>query len=147
MDTKLIEKCKKYIKKGKTDRLYKYVMKKGLQEEVIKQLFYDSFRKSYEGQEYIEAMKLSDFAIRISQEKFTEKFGEDLTKKFLESIYNLKKIFIRNEKLYELMIVPINCKMSKAEMENMKKIFDMASSKENIIGTHITGTEKRKIIS
>ena len=106
-DYKLIEQCKKYIKKGKADKFYEYLKQNDLTEEFVRQTFQSSFQRRYKGKEYEEALEISNFALKISMDSLKGKFGETLSDRFTEIIYNMPQPSQRNFNLFRLMNSPI----------------------------------------
>lgn len=137
---KLIEQCKKYIQKGKADKLHEYLKQNNLTEEFIRQIFNSTFQKSYKGKEYEEALEISNFALKISMESLKERFGERLADRFTEIMYNMPQPSQRNFNLFRLMNSPIQS-VTEEQAHNIEKILDISSDKNNIIGTHFIGAE------
>lgn len=136
---KLIEQCKKYIQKGKIDKFYEYIKENNLTQEFVRQSFSDSFQKAYKDEDYDEAINVSNFALKVSMENLNERFGDKLTNKFIEIIYNMPQPSQRNFNLFRLMNLPIQSTTDE-QAKDIEKILDISSDSNNIIGTHIIGT-------
>lgn len=88
MSDNLIEKCNKYIEKGKIDKFYEYIKNNDLTQEFIKQSFYKTYNKGFKGKEYEDIMNVTNFALKISMEELRLKYGDKLSNRFSEIIYN-----------------------------------------------------------
>lgn len=138
MEEKLIDRCNKYIKKGKIDKLYDYILKNNLTQELIEQIFYDTYGGHGDKEQEAVAMKLSHLALRLSINELTEKYGEKLTNRFVKIIDDMPYSSQRNFNLFRLMNSNKNV-LNEVEESKIAKILDIASDKDTIIGTHITG--------
>ncbi len=140
MDTKLIDMYKKYSKKNKLYEFTKYLNDNNLKDNFLQQLFNSSFMKRYEGKEYNEAMELSNYAIALSRKTLEEKFGENLAKKMIESIYKLDEPFSRNHKIMALAVGDeIKGVPDETSRENLEQLLDLTSNPDNVYGIHIVG--------
>lgn len=140
MAEKLIDKCNKYIKKGKIDKLYEYIVKNNLTQELITQIFYDTYMSYRDKEQEEAAMKLSNFALKLSINNLTKKYGEKLTNRFVKIIDGMQYSSQRNFNLFRLMNMNRNV-LKEEEQNKIEKILEIASKKDTIIGTHITGRE------
>lgn len=83
MAENLIDKCDKYIKKGKVDKLYDYIMENRLTEEFVHQAFFSTFQgEGKSKEEYQKALNISNFALKISMDGLKEKYGKKLSNRF-----------------------------------------------------------------
>ncbi len=133
MDTKLIDMYKKYSKKNKLYEFTKYLNDNNLKDNFLQQLFNSSFMKRYEGKEYNEAMELSNYAIALSRKTLEEKFGENLAKKMIESIYKLDEPFSRNHKIMALAVGDeIKGVPDETSREKLEQLLDLTSNPDNV---------------
>lgn len=84
----LIEKCNKYLEKGKIDKFYEYIKNNDLTQEFVKQAFYKTYNTGFKGKEYADIMNVTNFALKISMDELTAKYGDKLANRFSEIIYN-----------------------------------------------------------
>ena len=145
-NNKLIEQCKKYIKKGKLEQLYNYLQQNGLTQEFIKQNFHDSFNRAYQGNDLKNAIEISNFALKVSMETLSEKYGEKVANRFAEIIYNIPYPSYRNMCLFRLMNSPVKV-TTQEQSDNIEKILEIASDEEHVIGTHIIGAQIGETLS
>lgn len=142
MKYELIQQFQKKIKSGKTEQFREYIEKNNLTDEFLKQCFASTFRRSYEPgtAEYKQAKDLSSFVLKLSRGTFEQKFGPELTDKFTKNIYESKhpSIGIFNTVMLMNPDIKVN---SQYEAEEMIKLFDFASEKDMVVGTHIIGSD------
>ena len=141
MDTQLIDLYKKYEKKGKLYEFTKYINDNDLTQKFIQQLFSTSFMKKYEGKEYDEAMGISNFALMLTRDILEEKFGDNLSKKIIEILYNIDEPFSRNVKLLSLVAGDGVIATDENSRRNLEAILDMTSNPENVYGIHVIGAQ------
>ena len=103
MADNLIEKCNKYIEKGKIDKLYNYIKSNNLTQEFVKQSFYKTYNTRFKDKEYEDMMNVTNFALKISMDELTAKYGDKLANKFSEIIYNTPQPSKRMFNLFRLM--------------------------------------------
>lgn len=138
----LIQQFQKNIKNGKTEQFREYITSNNLTNEFIQQCFTITFRKAYQPgtKEYKDAVNLSNFALKLSEETFYQKFGTELANRFTKNIYETEQPSIRIFNTFMLMNPDIKVN-SQYEANEMIKLFDLASRKDTVIGTHIIGTD------
>jgi len=148
IDNTLIEQFQKYIKRGKTEQFYEYIVQNDLVDKFIEQSFFETFRKNYKPgtEEYKNAINLSNFALKLSREVFNQKFGPELSDKFSRIIYEQEQPSSRIFMISQLMKPNIRVN-SKKEAIEMVKLLDMVSSEDCIIGTHIIGSDIGKFLA
>lgn len=88
MADNLIEKCNKYIEKGKIDKFYEYIKTNDLTHEFVRQSFNQTYNRGFQGKDYEDIINVTNFALKISMEQLTAKYGDKLTNRFAEIIYN-----------------------------------------------------------
>lgn len=82
----LIDKCYKYIKQGKADKLQDYIKENNLFSEFEKQVFLSTFNGvKKEDENYQKYLNASLFALKISMDTLKEKYGEKLTNRFVRN--------------------------------------------------------------
>lgn len=140
MKKQLIDKCNKFIKNGKADKVYDYIMKNDLTKEFIAQAFYSTYQ--HKSKDYENEVNLSNFALKILMEDLTLQYGEKLANKFAQIIYNTPEPNQRIYYLFRLMNLHEN-QISEIEADKIEKILDIGSNKEQVIGTHIIGSDIR----
>lgn len=138
----LIQQFQKNMKNGKTEQFREYITSNNLTNKFIQQCFTITFRKAYQPgtKEYKEAVNLSNFALKLSEETFYQKFGTELANRFTKNIYETEQPSIRIANTLMLMDPDIRAN-SQYEANEMTKLFDLASREDTAIGTHITGAE------
>lgn len=145
MKEDLTEKYNKYARSGKIDKLYNYIKENNLEKEFIQQAFSKTFRRGYEGKEQEEAIKFSNFALKVSMDTLTRKFGDKVTNKLAQCFYEDPYPTRRIINLLDL--VNIERKpVSEQESGIIENMLNIASNKENVIGTHITGKENGRLL-
>lgn len=102
MTDNLVEKCNKYIEKGKGDKFYEYIKNNDLTQEFVTQVFYKTYNTGFKGKDYDDMMKVSNFALKISMEQLIAKYGDKLSNRFAEIIYNTQQPGKRMLDLIEL---------------------------------------------
>lgn len=138
----LIQQFQKNMKNGKTEQFREYITSNNLTNEFIQQCFTLTFRKAYQPgtKEYKDAVNLSNFALKLSEETFYQKFGTELADRFTRNIYETEQPSMRIFNTSMLMKPEVRVN-SQYEANEMLKLFDLASREDTIIGTHITGAE------
>lgn len=147
VDNTLIEELKKYMKRGKNEQFYEYIVQNNLTDRFIQQSVTETFRKNYEigTEEYKNAINLSEFVFKISNDVCNKKFGAELSDKFSQIIYKEEQPFLRIIMISQLMKLNIKVKTKNEAME-IAKLLDMASSQDTLIGTHIIGADTGELL-
>lgn len=142
MNYELIQQFQKKMKNGKTEQFRDYIEKNNLTEKFLQQCFQSTFRKRYEPEtpEYKKAKDLSIFALKLSKETFEQKFGTELTEKFTKNIYEEEQPSVGIFNTFMLMNSDIEIS-SEYESKELVKLFDFASKKDTVVGTHIIGSD------
>lgn len=99
----LIEKCNKYIKKGKIDKLYEEIKSNNLTQDFLKQVVLYTYNGGFKGKEYENVMNTINFALKISMDDMKAKYGEKLTNKFSQIIYNTPEPIAKMVSLFSVM--------------------------------------------
>lgn len=120
----LIQQFQKNIKNGKTEQFREYITSNNLTNEFIQQCFTITFRKAYQPgtKEYKDAVNLSNFALKLSEETFYQKFGTELANRFIKNIYETEQPSIRIFNTFMLMNPDIRVN-SQYEANEMIKLF------------------------
>lgn len=131
MAGELIEEFNKKLKRKDLESLYSYIAENQLEEQFLQQAHYTH-----------PTNELSLFALKVCIEKFKEKFGPELANRFGEIIYN------QHPGLRMLSLLQLNfTKLTERDSESIKKLLDIASNKDFVVGTHITGGEIGDILN
>ena len=142
MANELIQQFKKYMKNGKIEQFQEYITKNNLTKEFQQQCFLSTYRRGYQqgSVEYKEAKDLSNFLLKLSEDTFKQKFGLELSDKFIKNIYEEEQPSVSIFNTFMLMDPEIRVN-SEYEARKMIELFDMATKKDSIIGTHIIGLD------
>lgn len=142
MANELIQQFQKYMKSGRVEQFREYILQNNLTNEFIHQCFMMTYNRSFEpgSKELDEAMNLSNFALKLSKEIFDQKFGPELSNRFSQIIYETNYPSIRIFDIFRLMQpgIKVNDEYEAAEMF---KLMDIVSQPENLVGTHIIGSD------
>ena len=148
MANELIQQFQKHMKNGKIERFQEYITKNNLIAEFQQQCFISTYRRAYQPGtvEYKEVKDLSNFLLKLSEDTFKQKFGTELSDKFIKNIYEEEHPSVSIFNISMLMDPEIRVN-SENEARKMIEFFDMATKKDTIVGTHIIGFENGENLS
>lgn len=143
----LLAKCEKYIQKGKADKFYDDIMEKDLGVEFVNQAWLSTFRglPSKNAKYNKEHWDIANFALKVSMKGLTEKYGEKLTNRFVQMMYEMPTPRERNFALYDLVHAKTK-PLTEQEANYVEEILNFAETKEHVVGMHVIGAEIGKDI-
>ena len=135
MEKNFIKDFEKHLNKNKLNKFYEYLQKNNLIDKfILEATWYNPYTNKYNSD--LLEKNLSNFTIKILKDKVSQKYGNDLSNKFCEYIYNRDRESIKRHDLFVLDSILKNGDYT--NLENLEKVFDLACDKNNILGTHIT---------
>jgi len=136
----LIENYEKFAKRGKTEKFHEYLQEEGLVQQFVTEVFNNTYGGYLPDDKRKRAMELTDFALQITREEWTQKYGENLAKRFKGLISEINHPSERIFHIYSLGRWALKF-TSEEQMEAAEEILNLASKPGNIIGVHGTGAE------
>lgn len=146
MAEKLIDKCCRYIRKGKIDKLQKHIIRNNLKKELLDQVFLATYGNTFEEERYKDLVNLSNFALKLFMSDLREKYGQKLGNRLAQIMFNTPNIGLRNTNLAQLIDLPKK-ELTEKEENILLSLLDISSSKDTAVGTHITGGDIGETLS
>ena len=133
----------KYMKKGKLDKFNNYLIENNLRDKFIEDA---TWYRPYQYKNNTDKLEesLNKYTLMLLKDDACKKYGE-LGDKFCKYIYNQENRALKRSNMFLLDRILKNSNYT--NLDNVSQIFDMACDENNVIGTHITGSQIGDIIS
>ena len=133
----------KYMKKGKLDKFNNYLIENNLRDKFIEDATWYSPYHYKDNTDKLEE-SLNNYTLMLLKDDACQKYG-NLGNKFCEYIYSQESEGLKRSNMFFLDRILKSSNYT--NLDNVSQVFDMACDENNIIGTHITGTQIGDIIS
>lgn len=133
----------KYMKKGKLDKFNNYLIENNLRDKFIEDATWYSPYHYKDNTDKLEE-SLNNYTLMLLKDDAYQKYG-NLGNKFCEYIYSQESEGLKRSNMFFLDRILKSSNYT--NLDNVSQVFDMACDENNIIGTHITGTQIGDIIS
>lgn len=133
----------KYMKKGKLDKFNNYLIENNLRDKFIEDA---TWYRPYQYKNNTDKLEesLNNYTLMLLKNDACQKYG-NLGDKFCEYIYNQKSEGLKRSNMF--LLDRILKSSNYTNLDNVSQVFDMACDENNVIGTHITGSQIGDIIS
>ena len=133
----------KYMKKGKLDKFNNYLIENNLRDKFIEDA---TWYRPYQYKNNTDKLEesLNNYTLMLLKDDACKKYGE-LGDKFCKYIYNQENRALKRSNMF--LLDRILKSSNYTNLDNVSQIFDMACDENNVIGTHITGSQIGDIIS
>lgn len=133
----------KYMKKGKLDKFNNYLIENNLRDKFIEDA---TWYRPYQYKNNTDKLEesLNKYTLMLLKDDACKKYGE-LGDKFCKYIYNQENRALKRSNMF--LLDRILKSSNYTNLDNVSQIFDMACDENNVIGTHITGSQIGDIIS
>lgn len=133
----------KYMKKGKLDKFNNYLLENNLRDKFIEDA---TWYRPYQYKNNTDKLEesLNNYTLMLLKDDACKKYGE-LGDKFCKYIYNQENRALKRSNMF--LLDRILKSSNYTNLDNVSQIFDMACDENNVIGTHITGSQIGDIIS
>lgn len=133
----------KYMKKGKLDKFNNYLLENNLRDKFIEDA---TWYRPYQYKDNTDKLEesLNNYTLMLLKDDACQKYG-NLGDKFCEYIYNQESEGLKRSNMF--LLDSILKSSNYTNLDNVSQIFDMACDENNVIGTHITGSQIGDIIS
>lgn len=133
----------KYMKKGKLDKFNNYLLENNLRGKFIEDATWYSPYQYKNNTDKLEE-SLNNYTLMLLKDDACKKYGE-LGDKFCKYIYNQENRALKRSNMF--LLDRILKSSNYTNLDNVSQVFDMACDENNVIGTHITGSQIGDIIS
>lgn len=133
----------KYMKKGKLDKFNNYLLENNLRDKFIEDATWYSPYHYKDNTDKLEE-SLNNYTLMLLKDDACKKYGE-LGDKFCKYIYNQENRALKRSNMF--LLDRILKSSNYTNLDNVSQIFDMACDENNVIGTHITGSQIGDIVS
>lgn len=133
----------KYMKKGKLDKFNNYLIENNLRDKFIEDATWYSPYHYKDNTDKLEE-SLNNYTLMLLKNDACQKYG-NLGDKFCEYIYSQESEGLKRSNMF--LLDRILKSSNYTNLDNVSQIFDMACDENNVIGTHITGSQIGDIIS
>lgn len=133
----------KYMKKGKLDKFNNYLIENNLRDKFIEEATWYSPYHYKDNTDKLEE-SLNNYTLMLLKDDACQKYG-NLGDKFCEYIYSQESEGLKRSNMF--LLDRILKSSNYTNLDNVSQIFDMACDENNVIGTHITGSQIGDIIS
>lgn len=133
----------KYMKKGKLDKFNNYLIENNLRDKFIEDATWYSPYHYKDNTDKLEE-SLNNYTLMLLNDDACQKYG-NLGDKFCEYIYSQESEGLKRSNMF--LLDRILKSSNYTNLDNVSQIFDMACDENNVIGTHITGSQIGDIIS
>lgn len=133
----------KYMKKGKLDKFNNYLIENNLRDKFIEDATWYSPYHYKDNTDKLEE-SLNNYTLMLLKDDACQKYG-NLGDKFCEYIYSQESEGLKRSNMF--LLDRILKSSNYTNLDNVSQIFDMACDENNLIGTHITGSQIGDIIS
>lgn len=133
----------KYMKKGKLDKFNNYLLENNLRDKFIEDA---TWYRPYQYKDNTDKLEesLNNYTLMLLKDDACKKYGE-LGDKFCKYIYNQENRALKRSNMF--LLDRILKSSNYTNLDNVSQVFDMACDENNVIGTHITGTQIGDIVS
>lgn len=133
----------KYMKKGKLDKFNSYLIENNLRDKFIEDA---TWYRPYQYKNNTDKLEesLNNYTLMLLKDDACQKYG-NLGDKFCEYIYSQESEGLKRSNMF--LLDRILKSSNYTNLDNVSQIFDMACDENNVIGTHITGSQIGDIIS
>lgn len=133
----------KYMKKGKLDKFNNYLIENNLRDKFIEDA---TWYRPYQYKDNTDKLEesLNNYTLMLLKDDACQKYG-NLGDKFCEYIYSQESEGLKRSNMF--LLDRILKSSNYTNLDNVSQIFDMACDENNVIGTHITGSQIGDIIS
>lgn len=133
----------KYMKRGKLDKFNNYLLENNLRDKFIEDA---TWYRPYQYKNNTDKLEesLNNYTLMLLKDDACKKYGE-LGDKFCKYIYNQENRALKRSNMF--LLDRILKSSNYTNLDNVSQIFDMACDENNVIGTHITGSQIGDIIS
>lgn len=133
----------KYMKKGKLDKFNNYLLENNLRDKFIEDA---TWYRPYQYKDNTDKLEesLNNYTLMLLKNEACQKYG-NLGDKFCEYIYSQESEGLKRSNMF--LLDRILKSSNYTNLDNVSQIFDMACDENNVIGTHITGSQIGDIIS
>ncbi len=133
----------KYMKKGKLDKFNNYLIENNLRDKFIEDA---TWYRPYQYKDNTDKLEesLNNYTLMLLKDDACQKYGE-LGDKFCKYIYNQENRALKRSNMF--LLDRILKSSNYTNLDNVSQVFDMACDENNVIGTHITGTQIGDIVS
>lgn len=133
----------KYMKKGKLDKFNNYLLENNLRDKFIEDA---TWYRPYQYKDNTDKLEesLNNYTLMLLKDDACQKYG-NLGDKFCEYIYSQESEGLKRSNMF--LLDRILKSSNYTNLDNVSQIFDMACDENNVIGTHITGTQIGDIVS
>ena len=133
----------KYMKKGKLDKFNNYLLENNLRDKFIEDA---TWYRPYQYKNNTDKLEesLNNYTLMLLKDDACQKYG-NLGDKFCEYIYSQESQGLKRSNMF--LLDRILKSSNYTNLDNVSQIFDMACDENNVIGTHITGSQIGDIIS
>lgn len=133
----------KYMKKGKLDKFNNYLLENNLRDKFIEDA---TWYRPYQYKNNTDKLEesLNNYTLMLLKDDACQKYG-NLGDKFCEYIYSQESQGIKRSNMF--LLDRILKSSNYTNLDNVSQIFGMACDENNVIGTHITGSQIGDIIS
>lgn len=132
----------KYMKKGKLDKFNNYLIENNLRDKFIEDATWYSPYHYKDNTDKLEE-SLNNYTLMLLKDDACQKYG-NLGDKFCEYIYSQESEGLKRSNMF--LLDRILKSSNYTNLDNVSQIFDMACDENNVIGTHITGSQIGDII-
>lgn len=132
----------KYMKKGKLDKFNNYLIENNLRDKFIEDATWYSPYHYKDNTDKLEE-SLNNYTLMLLKNDACQKYG-NLGDKFCEYIYSQESEGLKRSNMF--LLDRILKSSNYTNLDNVSQIFDMACDENNVIGTHITGSQIGDII-
>ena len=132
----------KYMKKGKLDKFNNYLIENNLRDKFIEDA---TWYRPYQYKDNTDKLEesLNNYTLMLLKDDACQKYG-NLGDKFCEYIYSQESEGLKRSNMF--LLDRILKSSNYTNLDNVSQIFDMACDENNVIGTHITGSQIGDII-
>lgn len=133
----------KYMKKGKLDKFNNYLLENNLRDKFIEDA---TWYRPYQYKNNTDKLEesLNNYNLMLLKDDACQKYG-NLGDKFCEYIYSQESEGLKRSNMF--LLDRILKSSNYTNLDNVSQVFDMACDENNVIGTHITGSQIGDIIS
>ena len=133
----------KYMKKGKLDKFNNYLIENNLRDKFIEDA---TWYRPYQYKDNTDKLEesLNNYTLMLLKDDACQKYG-NLGDIFCEYIYSQESEGLKRSNMF--LLDKILKSSNYTNLDNVSQIFDMACDENNVIGTHITGSQIGDIIS
>lgn len=133
----------KYMKKGKLDKFNNYLLENNLKDKFIEDA---TWYRPYQYKNNTDKLEesLNNYTLMLLKDDACQKYG-NLGDKFCEYIYSQESEGLKRSNMF--LLDRILKSSNYTNLDNVSQVFDMACDENNVIGTHIIGSQIGDIIS